>query len=113
MSGMEKRSDTGDVTRFSGSATNEQVVEALRTQYEATNLAKWTLGQIVALARRRGISWAEIGEALGGITKQAAQRKYAPVIAAERETEERKVADLLRLSEDHAEILRSWESPTA
>ncbi|MHA4854454.1 hypothetical protein L1080_033705 [Rhodococcus sp. MSC1_016] len=108
MDGMEERSNTGDVMRFSGSVTNEQVVEALRAQHEATNLAKWTLEQIVAVARRRGISWAEIGQALGGITKQAAQRKYAPVIAAARKDEERKVAELLGLSDEEAETLRSW-----
>jgi hypothetical protein len=111
MGESSKRRDTGDVMRFSGSITNEQVVEALRAQHEATNLAKWTLAQMVAVARRRGVSWAVIGEALGGITKQSAQRKYAPLIAAEREDEERKVAELLGLSDDDAKIVRSGGEP--
>ena len=108
---MGESSKRRDVMRVSGSVTNEQVVEALRSQYEATNLAKSTLAQIVSLARHRGVSWAVIGEALGGITKQSAQRKYAPVIAAEKEDEERKVAELLGLSGEDAKIVHSWGKP--
>lgn len=95
-----------ETCKFDGSVTNDQVVDAIRAQHEAMNLAKWKLAQIVAVARRRGISWAVIGEALGGITKQSAQRKYAPLISADREAEERKVAELLGLSDNDVRILR-------
>jgi hypothetical protein len=95
-----------ETRKFSGTVTNDQVIEGIRAQYEAANLAKWKLAQIVAVARRRGISWAVIGEALGGITKQSAQRKYAPLISTDREAEEHKVAELLGLSDNDARTLR-------
>jgi hypothetical protein len=89
--------------KFVGTVTNEQVVDAIQAQHEATVRAKSTLAQMVSVARNRGISWTVIGEALGGITKQSAQRKYAPSIKADREAEERKVAELLGLTDDEAD----------
>ncbi|MFC9360773.1 hypothetical protein ACFTZB_29895 [Rhodococcus sp. NPDC057014] len=94
--------------KFVGTVTNEQVVAAIRAQHEATVRAKSTLAQMVSVARNRGISWTVIGEALGGITKQSAQRKYAPSIKADREAEERKVAELLGLTDEEVNTLRTW-----
>ena len=99
-----------EAKKFVGTVTNEQVVDAIRSQHEATVRAKSTLAQMVSVARNRGISWTVIGEALGGITKQSAQRKYAPSIKADREAEERKVAELLGLTDDEADTPRGREA---
>lgn len=52
--------------KFVGTVTNEQVVDAIQAQHEATVRAKSTLAQMVSVARNRGISWTVIGEAWAG-----------------------------------------------
>jgi hypothetical protein len=38
------------------------------------------LSWLVAEARHKGVSWASIADALGGLTRQAAHRRFAPLI---------------------------------
>jgi hypothetical protein len=45
----------------------------------ALNEAQEYLRRAVWAARSQGASWAEVGEALGGVTKQAAQQRFADV----------------------------------
>ncbi len=55
--------DVAESKKFVGTVTNEQVVDAIQAQHEATVRAKSTLAQMVSVARNRGISWTVIGEA--------------------------------------------------
>jgi len=48
----------------------------IRAAVALTEVAENLLGDAVAAARREGQSWAEVGEALGGITGQAAQKRF-------------------------------------
>lgn len=38
------------------------------------------LSWLIAEARHKGVSWADIAGALGGLTRQAAHRRFAPLI---------------------------------
>jgi hypothetical protein len=38
------------------------------------------LSWLIAEARHKGVTWASIAEALGGLTRQAAHRRFAPLI---------------------------------
>lgn len=56
--------------------TEEMIpLDALRTAQQALSAATITVGAAVRQARRDGLSWALIGDALG-MTKQGAQQRY-------------------------------------
>ncbi|MBV9384667.1 MAG: hypothetical protein JOY82_18235 [Streptosporangiaceae bacterium] len=58
------------------------LTEAHAAAAELNRLADHLLGHFVDEARRGGVLWNEIGDALG-VTKQAAQQRFAPGQAAE------------------------------
>lgn len=43
--------------------------------------AREVLHRAVVYARERGVSWADVGQALGGMTRQSAHERHAPTLA--------------------------------
>lgn len=67
--------------QFTGE-TSEGFAEAIVVAHVVADEAKLNLHRWIDAARRTGVSWAEIGEALG-ISKQAAQQRFRPDEEAE------------------------------
>lgn len=58
------------------SATDEQGVARIRYLYTILQHSAAVMEEAVALARQQDATWAEIGDALGGMSKQAAQERF-------------------------------------
>ena len=56
-----------------------QLERAVHTASDLTMLGDQLVGHFVDVARGAGMSWAQIGQALGGVSKQAAQQRYSDV----------------------------------
>lgn len=57
----------------------EPLLEAMNQLAAIAERADWAMLSLVAEARSRGVSWATIGTAIG-VTKQAAQQRFAPYV---------------------------------
>lgn len=58
----------------------DDVLQAVSAAAELAERIDWALLSLVGEARGRGASWQEVAEALG-VTKQAAHKRFAPVVA--------------------------------
>lgn len=56
----------------------ERLASAARRAAELTALGDQLIGHFVDTARVSGVPWAQIGQALGGVSKQAAQKRFSP-----------------------------------
>jgi hypothetical protein len=56
----------------------ERLASAARRAGELSALGDQLIGHFVDTARVSGVSWAQIGQALGGVSKQAAQKRFSP-----------------------------------
>ena len=57
----------------------ESLLDALGRLAEIGERVDWALLSLVGEARARGVSWQAVGAALG-VTKQAAQQRFAPYV---------------------------------
>lgn len=71
----------GLVTEAGGrpSSDSESLLDALTRLAAVGERVDWALLSVVGEARSRGLSWQAIGDALG-VTKQAAQQRFAPYV---------------------------------
>jgi hypothetical protein len=76
VSGLVEEWAAERVPPFTG-GTAEGFVEAITVAHLVADEGRLTLQRWVDAARRTGLSWTEIGEALG-ISKQAAQQRFRP-----------------------------------
>jgi hypothetical protein len=56
----------------------EQLRDAVLAAQTLSETADHLIGHFVDQARRSGASWTQIGDAMGGISKQAAQKRFVP-----------------------------------
>lgn len=56
----------------------ERLASAAARAAELSSLGDQLIGHFVDTARVSGVSWAQIGQALGGVSKQAAQKRFSP-----------------------------------
>ncbi|BCJ37683.1 hypothetical protein Athai_51860 [Actinocatenispora thailandica] len=56
----------------------ERLASAARRAGDLSALGDQLIGHFVDTARVSGVSWAQIGQALGGVSKQAAQKRFSP-----------------------------------
>jgi hypothetical protein len=66
---------TGGVT----DSTPEALLHALAQLADLGERVEWAMLSVIGEARTGGVTWAAIGEALG-VTKQAAQQRFAPYV---------------------------------
>lgn len=59
--------------------TPESLLHALGRLADLGERVEWAMLSVVGEARTEGVTWAAIGEALG-VTKQAAQQRFAPYV---------------------------------
>ncbi|HEY3502882.1 MAG TPA: Clp protease N-terminal domain-containing protein [Actinocatenispora sp.] len=71
------------IDRVSGSSTDplERLDSAVRTASDLSTLGDQLVSHFVDAARATGASWAQIGQYLGGVSKQAAQQRFSPDLA--------------------------------
>jgi hypothetical protein len=75
------RAVRGLVTQTGGSpdAAPESLLHALAQLADLGERVEWAMLSVIGEARTGGVTWAAIGEALG-VTKQAAQQRFAPYV---------------------------------
>jgi ClpA/ClpB-like protein len=59
-----------------------QLEKAVHTAGDLSTLGDQLVGHFVDVARGAGLSWAQIGRALGGVSKQAAQQRFSFDVAS-------------------------------
>ena len=71
----------GLVTETGGKAdeTPESLLSALAQLADLGERIEWAMLSVIGEARTAGVTWSAIGEALG-VTKQAAQQRFAPYV---------------------------------
>lgn len=57
----------------------EDLLHALGRLADLGERVEWAMLSVIGEARTKGVTWAAIGEALG-VTKQAAQQRFAPYV---------------------------------
>jgi hypothetical protein len=60
-------------------ATQPSLMHALSQLADLGERVEWAMLSVIGEARTEGVTWAAIGEALG-VTKQAAQQRFAPYV---------------------------------
>jgi hypothetical protein len=75
------RAVRGLVTQTGGSpdASPGSLLHALAQLADLGERVEWAMLSVIGEARTGGVTWAAIGEALG-VTKQAAQQRFAPYV---------------------------------
>ena len=75
------RSVRGLVTQTGGSTDNspESLMHALTQLADLRERVEWAMLSVIGEARAADVTWAAIGDALG-VTKQAAQQRFAPYV---------------------------------
>ena len=63
-----------------GPATPEYLASALTAARELADRVDWALLSLVGEARASGMTWEQLGQALG-VSKQAAHQRFAPYVA--------------------------------
>lgn len=61
--------------------TAEHLLTALSTAQQVRERMDWVLLSLVGEARSHGLSWSQVGDALG-VRKQAAHQRFAPYVEA-------------------------------
>lgn len=69
-------------------AEPEMLLHALGQLADLGERVEWAMLSVIGEARTKGVTWAAIGEALG-VTKQAAQQRFAPYVKQALEQAER------------------------
>lgn len=69
------------VTQTGGAADDspESLLHALSQLADLGERVEWAMLSVIGEARTGGVTWSAIGEALG-VTKQAAQQRFAPYV---------------------------------
>jgi len=75
------RAIRGLVTQTGGSVDGspESLLHALTQLADLGERVEWAMLSVIGEARTGGVTWAAIGDALG-VTKQAAQQRFAPYV---------------------------------
>lgn len=75
------RAIRGLVAETGGSpeASADSLLHAMARMADLGERIEWALLSVIGEARTAGVTWAAIGEALG-VTKQAAQQRFAPYV---------------------------------
>jgi hypothetical protein len=71
------RSTVVDLAHHAAGRAEPNLGDALRAAVDVRDAVDSFLGELVAMARAEGATWAEIGTALG-VTTQAAHQRYGP-----------------------------------
>lgn len=64
-----------------GRATPQHLIEAMATAQQIRDRLDWVLLSLVGEGRAAGLSWAQVGEALG-VRKQAAHQRFGQYVEA-------------------------------
>jgi hypothetical protein len=64
-----------------GAARSEQLVAGLVAAQQLRDRLDWVLLSLVGEGRAAGMSWSQVGDALG-VRRQAAQQRYGPYVTA-------------------------------
>ncbi|MGA8116138.1 MAG: Clp protease N-terminal domain-containing protein [Actinocatenispora sp.] len=78
----------------------EQLGKAVRTAADIAAIGDQLVGHFVDIARASGASWAEIGQQLGGVSKQAAQQRFSPDFSKFTEKARKVVVDTQTIAEE-------------
>ena len=66
--------------RLSQDTEEDRLLAAIYVLSDMLQEGNTELSWLIAEARHKGVSWADIAGALGGLTRQAAHRRFAPLI---------------------------------
>jgi hypothetical protein len=72
--------EMGEWYEMSHETEEDRLLAAITVLSDMLEEGNTELSWLIAEARHKGVSWARIAEALGGLTRQAAHRRFAPLI---------------------------------
>lgn len=72
--------DMAEWYRVSHETEEDRLLAAIYALSDMLQEGNTELSWLIAEARHKGVSWASIANALGGLTRQAAHRRFAPLI---------------------------------